>query len=149
VWARVQARDGGWDEDYQGIDATSDGRYLMICAYCGRETKKGGTKRPNFSHPTRDHVIPKSRGGRGDHNIVLACMECNCDKGDMTVDEYRVILALRGNEFSPEFLAALMSEAKRVHPFHGDLQFEQIRRQMAWEDAQGEPDWKRAIIVEK
>lgn len=32
---------------------------------------------------TRDHVIPRSRGGRGHStNVVLACVECNTAKAD-------------------------------------------------------------------
>lgn len=34
----------------------------------------------------------------------------------MTVDEYRIILAIRSNEFSPEFMDLLNKEAERVQP---------------------------------
>ena len=41
--------------------------------------------------PTRDHVIPKSAGGRDvDENMVLACQRCNGAKGDMSYDEFVV-----------------------------------------------------------
>lgn len=43
------------------------------CAYCGRQREK----------LTRDHVLPKYRGGTGDDgNIVPACFSCNTDKAD-------------------------------------------------------------------
>lgn len=118
----------------------------MRCAYCGIETKKGGTKRANFCRPTRDHVIPASRGGKDGFNIVLACRDCNCEKSDMTVDEYRILLAIRGNEFSREFMAMLNAEAAKAHPFHGDAEFKRIKLQQVWEDAQGEPDWKKRSL---
>lgn len=32
--------------------------------------------------PTQDHVHPRARGGRNQHNILLACYPCNNGKGD-------------------------------------------------------------------
>jgi hypothetical protein len=38
---------------------------------------------------TKDHVIPKSRGGDDKlWNLVTACTNCNCSKGDKIVTEY-------------------------------------------------------------
>ena len=49
------------------------------CAYCGKTSK----------FLTRDHVIPKSRGGAKEaSNIVLACRECNQVKADRTPAEW-------------------------------------------------------------
>lgn len=43
--------------------------------------------------PTRDHVLPRSRGGSNKpENIVLACHSCNSQKRAKTADEYRVWL---------------------------------------------------------
>lgn len=40
------------------------------CVYFGREIKK--------SNRTREHIVPKSAGGKGDWgNIVSACLHCN------------------------------------------------------------------------
>lgn len=51
------------------------------CAYCERLLI------PNTStHPTRDHVIPKSKGGRA---TVWCCTKCNNAKGDMMPDEWQ------------------------------------------------------------
>jgi len=47
-----------------------------ICAYCG-----------GYGH-TRDHILPKSRGGiRSWENLVTACEECNMKKGSRTPEE--------------------------------------------------------------
>lgn len=49
-----------------------------ICWYCGEEAT------------TRDHVTPRSRGGTDDpENLVPACVRCNSQKRDKTLEEYR------------------------------------------------------------
>lgn len=45
------------------------------CAYCKREMVAY-----SMTHPTRDHVMPRSKGGR---KTVLACVTCNNLKGNM------------------------------------------------------------------
>lgn len=52
------------------------------CAYCGRKMVRN-----TETHPTRDHVIPRSKGGR---ITVLCCLTCNQIKGDMMPDEWRL-----------------------------------------------------------
>lgn len=73
----------------------------MNCHYCGKELvvldhevlkKKGfpGNLR------TKDHVIPKSRTPKyADRVTVDACLECNNNKGSLTGEEWRVVLAFR------------------------------------------------------
>lgn len=52
-----------------------------LCSYCDRVV--GG-------YADADHVTPVSRGGRNDlSNLTPACRECNGDKGDLTLDEWR------------------------------------------------------------
>lgn len=47
---------------------------------------------------TRDHKQPKCRGGKYETgNIVLACYKCNTEKGKLTSEEYRAVLAFRRN----------------------------------------------------
>jgi len=41
---------------------------------------------------TKDHQLPKSKGGRGKLNLVLACYRCNSEKADMDVETYRWFL---------------------------------------------------------
>lgn len=58
-----------FDEDYAPPN--------YLCAYCG-------VKDPR----TKDHVIPKSRGGSDDlSNLVWACNRCNSKKGARTPEE--------------------------------------------------------------
>lgn len=49
------------------------------CHMCGGQVDA----RSDARRPTRDHVVPKSKGGRGtDDNIRLAHWRCNQLKGD-------------------------------------------------------------------
>ena len=73
----------------------------VFCYYCGCLTttarhggKKGGSLPDNFR--TTDHMLPKSKGGRGwSSNTVFCCDKCNRDKGCLTFDEYRAVMAHR------------------------------------------------------
>ena len=74
----------------------TDGR----CWYCGARLLK---PKPN-SHTadqrrkwyTIDHALPRSRGGSdGMTNLLPSCNDCNADKCDMTVEEYRRHLIMR------------------------------------------------------
>ncbi len=54
-------------------------RDLNICAYCGNQQ--------NDSKLTRDHIVPKSRGGKNLWtNCVTACKRCNNYKGDYMLE---------------------------------------------------------------
>lgn len=45
---------------------------------------------------TREHLEPLSRGGeKVPENTVWACSRCNHEKRDLTVEEYRAVLAVR------------------------------------------------------
>jgi hypothetical protein len=61
---------------------------IFRCFYCDKQlTRK--TK-------TRDHMQPKSRNGSSaPRNIVDSCRECNCLKGKLTLEEFRVVIAYR------------------------------------------------------
>lgn len=78
-------------------------KFECRCFYCGSELYRppGGAvddgtiliEAPN-SRATRDHIIPRSRGGtNARENLVLACQEHNVEKGGSTIDEYRVRFA--------------------------------------------------------
>jgi 5-methylcytosine-specific restriction endonuclease McrA len=45
-----------------------------------------------MAQPTKDHQLPKSRGGKGRLNLVLACQPCNQEKANMDVETYRWFL---------------------------------------------------------
>lgn len=60
----------------------------VFCFYCGIPI---GNKTA-----TRDHVQPLSRGGsRHGKNLVWCCNQCNTDKGCLSLEEYRVVIAFR------------------------------------------------------
>ena len=60
-------------------------RFASTCAYCCEAIEPGIA--------TRDHDIPRSRGGLNhESNIVLACSRCNGAKEDMTGAEFRAFL---------------------------------------------------------
>jgi hypothetical protein len=68
-------------EQYEFFSGRSfDADYVpndRLCAYCGIEDPR-----------TKDHVIPKSRGGSDDpSNLVWACNRCNSKKGARTPEE--------------------------------------------------------------
>lgn len=63
------------------------------CQYCGIKLNK----------LTLDHVIPKSRGGRGTfENCVASCRPCNNTKGDRTPNEAK--MGLKRTPFQPTIM---------------------------------------------
>lgn len=67
------------------------------CRYCSRTmTTEMGRLHP--SAPTRDHYVPRGRGGMDTlQNIVLACLECNGMKGHLLPDEFTAWLEGRAS----------------------------------------------------
>ena len=72
---------------------------MSKCYYCGMQVHHlsvAARARNPEMHRTRDHKVPKARGGlKSADNIVTACLRCNTDKGTLTVEEYRLVLAHR------------------------------------------------------
>lgn len=58
------------------------------CVWCGCGLAAG--------YVTREHVVPKSRGGRGPLNIAPACRRCNGLKGDKDAREFIEVLKAWG-----------------------------------------------------
>lgn len=58
------------------------------CTYCDRVLEATGSR--TRLEATRDHVVPKSRGG---DRTVWACRLCNAIKGDMLPDEWAAFMA--------------------------------------------------------
>lgn len=57
------------------------GRDRFVCAYCGLHE-------PNYHNLSRDHIMPRSRGGENTWlNVVTACRDCNSRKGNRTLRE--------------------------------------------------------------
>lgn len=65
--------------------------YGQKCPYC--RLPMVGPKRPS-----RDHVYPKSRGGRlSGSNKIIVCLPCNHDKDSMTLEQFYFWLKERGD----------------------------------------------------
>lgn len=80
----IAVKGKGWNVSARGrvvlTNRTLFARDLHLCAYCGERHTT-----PNLS---RDHVIPKSRGGADSWtNVVSACRGCNHAKGARTPEE--------------------------------------------------------------
>ena len=61
------------------------------CPYCAVPMEFGDPHSPR--RPTKDHLLPKARGGRGLHgNVLMVCGGCNVSKGDMTLIEWHAHL---------------------------------------------------------
>jgi 5-methylcytosine-specific restriction endonuclease McrA len=57
------------------------GRDRYVCAYCGGLF-------PNYNNLSRDHIVPKSKGGENTWmNVVTACKDCNAKKGHKLLKE--------------------------------------------------------------
>jgi len=57
------------------------GRDRYVCAYCGGHF-------PNYNNLSRDHIVPKSKGGENAWmNVVTACKDCNSKKGHKLLKE--------------------------------------------------------------
>ena len=85
----IAVRGKGWNIATRGrvvlTNRTLFARELHLGAYCGEHHTT-----PNLS---RDHVIPKSRGGADTWtNVVSACCSCNHRKGARTPEEARMQL---------------------------------------------------------
>ena len=62
------------------------GRDRHVCAYCGEHF-------PNYHLLSRDHIVPRSKGGENTWmNVVTACKDCNSRKGHKSLKEVRMEL---------------------------------------------------------
>ena len=59
-----------------------------VCLYCGNRFEESAL--------SRDHVTPISRGGLDNWtNVVTSCKRCNARKGNMWLEEWRMVLLAR------------------------------------------------------
>ena len=65
------------------------------CWYCGQLIQRLIPDRDDYR--TRDHVIPRSRGGRGGANVVSACKSCNRSKASHCLEDFRKLFAMLKN----------------------------------------------------
>ena len=84
------------------------------CGYCGLKF--------HSNQLSRDHIIPRSRGGLDVwHNVVAACKHCNCKKDDMLLSECG--LTLLHKPYAPSRIEVLATQ----NQFMLDEQLEYIR----------------------
>jgi len=85
------------------------------CPYCGVKMHRDlGLHHPDA--PSRDHKIPKCRGGAGlRNNIHVVCRHCNSDKANLTHEEYIAVRAGRACRLD------IMLEIK--HKMEADLKY--------------------------
>lgn len=88
------------------------------CHYCGEPGRKRNL--------TKDHVIPKSRGGRSHwSNYVWACATCNSTKGSAlpTCRCDHCIIAVQAHlryirSFVPSFQVGLLDKIEGLDPYY-------------------------------
>lgn len=104
-------------------------RYLFrrdnhICLYCGQ------TFSP--AQLTRDHIIPRSRGGEDRWtNVVTACARCNHAKGARTPDEAN--MPLLAVPFRPNVYERLYLMNRRILADQMDFLSSHFSHQREWE----------------
>ena len=81
----IAIRGHGFDPQKHGKVALSNrtlfGRDRYVCAYCGEHFQ-------NHNHLSRDHIMPRSKGGLNVWmNVVTACKDCNTRKSNRTLKE--------------------------------------------------------------
>lgn len=80
------------------------------CQYCGKNDRQLGSR----NELTRDHIIPRSRGGQDTWtNCVTACSRCNAKKDNKTPAEAG--LTLRTRPFVPH-MVALRWQIRKLTP---------------------------------
>ncbi len=99
------------------------------CLYCGKIF--------NYSTLTRDHILPRSRGGRDVwKNLVAACRRCNQYKGNRTLEETGMeLIALPYRPNPAEYLALVNS--RRILADQADFLSKQFSNNCRWQMAGG------------
>jgi hypothetical protein len=96
-----------------------------FCFYCECTlTNEGDCRR------TKDHIIPKSKGGRGNrgYNVVIACDKCNRLKDNYTLEYFAGFIFLHGNTngYTNQQIQRVMANIKflietRINVFKEDM----------------------------
>lgn len=70
---------------------------------------------------TRDHFIPKSRGGKGRTNLVPCCIECNRDKGNRIPSDTLIVKWAKVFKPTEQALGFVLRVVARSRPISGYL----------------------------
>lgn len=80
-------------------------RDLHICGYCGRHFREDKL--------TRDHIVPRSRGGKDTWtNVITACKACNNFKDNKTPEEADMPLLFV--PYVPNYAEALILRGRHI-----------------------------------
>lgn len=64
--------------------------WKTFCFYCGVRMEEAADKKNPLAR-SKEHIIPQSSRRRcRSLSVVRACHSCNCSRGDMTLDRFRV-----------------------------------------------------------
>lgn len=78
------------------------------CAYCRKVIA--------LPSCTKDHVIPRCKGGKDTLlNVVSACFSCNNKKGDLTVAEAGLTLHVKPRSLTPEEKLEVIVKTHKAH----------------------------------
>lgn len=92
------------------------------CQYCDRHV----TEFFRNEYPTRDHVVPLSRGGKDEWtNIVMCCSTCNHRKDDRTPQEAE--LTLRRKPYAPTVSEIMVMRSQRLQRKHEKEEMVDVR----------------------
>lgn len=62
------------------------------CIICGRFMSPLRSNFPSNNDATREHLLPKSKGGTNRNNILLSCYGCNTSRGSKPLKNMNKIL---------------------------------------------------------
>lgn len=99
---------------YRGMDAAIG----KPCPYC-RETM---LQEQLGRRPSRDHILPRSKGGVLRKNKLICCEACNRDKDDKTLWQWQRALKKRGDKRARFVLEVIVS----LYPFLGDRAYRRV-----------------------
>jgi 5-methylcytosine-specific restriction endonuclease McrA len=98
------------------------GKFNGRCAYCGNDLE--------FKDMQVDHFVPKTKfdgnGVDSIENLMPSCKECNMDKGNMLIDEWRgrLINAVETVKSSKILASAIKFNMIDIKPFSGKFYYE-------------------------
>lgn len=98
------------------------GKFNSRCAYCGNGLE--------FKDMQVDHFVPKTKfngnGADDFDNLMPSCKECNMDKGNLLIDEWRERLhnAAETVKSSKILASALKFNMIEIKPFDGKFYYE-------------------------
>ena len=102
---RAQAAKATLDYDLGHLRTLVKDALECICPYC-----QGPMKEKTWSS---DHATPTSRGGKHSiANLIICCKGCNLAKGNMTIQEFRVLLGAM-KALPPEIRTGLLARLRR------------------------------------